>query len=94
MTSIELRSLCLSHFIDTCHARLEDLNQSIPTLSVGGTEWDSARTFVQECVQTASRFSEQNPEFSNLERARLMDILFWATELAQRFRRSPNTHPS
>ena len=48
---------------------------------------NSARTFVQECIQTASRLSEQNHEFSNLECARLMDILFWATELAQRFRR-------
>jgi hypothetical protein len=87
-----MQCLCISHFINTCYTRLEDLNQNPRTLLMGGTEWESARAFVQECIQAASRFSNQNPELSNLERAQLLDILFWATELAQRFQPSPSAH--
>ena len=84
VTSIELRSLCLLHFINTCYARLDALTQSIQALSVGGTECESARTFLHECMQTATSFSQQSPERPNLDRARLLDILFWATELDRR----------
>lgn len=92
VASIELRSLCLLHFIDTSYVRLDALTQSIRALSVGGSESESARTFLHECIQTATSFSQQSPELSNLDRARLLDILFWATELDRRFLRSSNTH--
>jgi hypothetical protein len=82
------------HFISTCYAKLEDLNQNTQTPFVGGTEWESARTFVQECIQTAASISQHDPELSNLDRARLLDILFWANELDRRFLRDPNTQSS
>ncbi len=90
-TALNLRPMCLAHFIITCYGKLEELNQGTQTYSVGGTVWESARSFVQECVQTATSFSQQNPELSNLERARLLDIAFWATELGRRLRRSPRS---
>jgi len=81
--------MCLAHFVNSCYARLEELSRSTHTWAIGGTAWESARDFVRECVQTATRFSQHVPAPSNLERARLVDIATWATELGRRLRRSP-----
>jgi hypothetical protein len=87
----DLGRLCLAHFISTSYGKLEELSLSTHNWSVGGTEWENARDFVKECVQSATRFSEANSTLSNLERARLMDIVIWVTELGKRLRRSPRT---
>ena len=90
-TSIELRRVCLAHFIITCYGRLEELSRSTDTWSAGGTAWESARSFIWVCVQTAANLSQQNPELPNLERARLVDIIISATDLGRRSRRSPRS---
>jgi hypothetical protein len=86
-----LRRLCLAHFIITCYRKLEEQSRSTQTWSVGGTAWESARSFVQECVQVATSFSQQEAKLSNLERAQLLDIESWAAELGQQLRRSPRS---
>lgn len=88
---LELRSLCLSHFIDTCYAKLEELNQNTHIWAADGSASESTRTFVRECIQTASSLPQQNPELSNLERARLLDITLCASELSRRLPRSSRT---
>jgi hypothetical protein len=88
-TAPNLRGMCLAHFISTCYGKLEQLSRSTHEWFVGGTAWESAHSFVQECVQTATNFSQQTAEISNLERARLVDITIWAAELGRQLRRSP-----
>jgi hypothetical protein len=83
-----LGRMCLTHFIKACYQKLEQLNQNTDTWSAGGTEWESARRFIQECVQMATSFTVLKPEIVNLERAQLLDISFWAAELGQQLRRS------
>jgi len=39
------------------------------------------RAFIEECSQTALEVSLHYKNLSNLERARLLDILLWASEL-------------
>jgi len=39
------------------------------------------RAFIEECSQKALEVSLQYENLSNLERARLLDILLWASEL-------------
>jgi len=84
-----LGRMCLKHFIKASYRTLEELNRSTHTWSVGGAAWDSARRFVQECVQIATSFTQQKIQVSNLERAQLVDITIWAAELGHRLRRSP-----
>jgi hypothetical protein len=83
--------MCHKHFVTTCYGKLEELSQSTHAWSVGGTAWEFARNFIQECVQTANSFSQKSPGLSNLERARLVDIAIWASELGRRLRRSPRS---
>jgi hypothetical protein len=90
-TAPNLRRMCLTHFIITCYGKLEELNRNTHTWSVGGTAWESARSFVQECGQIATSFSQQKATLSNLERAKLADIASWAAELGQQLRRSPRS---
>jgi hypothetical protein len=86
-----LGRLCLVHFIKASYVRLEELSRSTHTWSVGGVAWESARSFVQDCVQIATRFTQQKPDLPNLQRAQLVDITIWAAELGQRLRRSPRS---
>ena len=90
-TVADLGQLCLTHFISTCYGKLEELSMSTHNWSVGGAAWESARDFIQDCVQTATRYSQESSNLSNLERARLMDIVIWATEVGRRLRRSPRS---
>jgi hypothetical protein len=83
------RRVCVAHFVANSYEKLEKLSHSTHTWSVGGEAWESARNFVRECVQSATSFSQKNTAISNLERARLVDIATWATELGRRLRRSP-----
>jgi hypothetical protein len=81
--------MCLAHFISTSYRKLEELNRSTHTWAVGGPAWDSARKFVKQCVQIGSSFSQEKHKLTNLERAQLVDITIWASELGQRLRRTP-----
>ena len=44
--------------------------------------------FVHECVEQANDLAQNAKDLDNLERAKLLDILFWAGELGHRLRRS------
>jgi hypothetical protein len=88
-TALDVRYVCLGHFISICYENLEELSQNTRKWSFGGTQWEFARRFTQECIEGAISFSRQSPELSNLERARLLDLLLWSTELGKRLRRSP-----
>lgn len=83
--------MCIAHFITACYQKLEEMNRTTHTWSVGGAAWESARRFVQDCVQTATGLSRQSHGLSNLERARLADIAIWAAELGRQLRRSPRS---
>jgi hypothetical protein len=90
-TVVELRSVCLAHFLDVCYQRLDELSRSTKDWSYGGSAWDSARRITKECAQQAAAYSQHQSALSNLERARLLDIAMWAAELGRRLRRSPRS---
>ena len=83
--------MCLDHFIATCYENLETVSKSRHAWSVDGFARESASHIIQECTQRAGELLQQRFEFSNLERARLLDIILWATELGQQVRRSPRS---
>jgi hypothetical protein len=89
VTALDVQHVCLVHFISACYENLEELSQNTRKWSVGGVQWEFARRFTRECIEGAISFSQHSPELSNLERARLLDLALWATELGKRLRRSP-----
>ena len=90
-TVFDLRQMCLEHFITTYYEKLEVVSKNRHVWSVDGTAWESASHIIQECAQRAGDLSQQKSEISNLERARLLDIVLWAAELGRQVRRSPRS---
>lgn len=80
--------MCLEHFIAACYEKLGALSKNRDFWFVERTAWESMSDILQECVQRAGGLSQQKPEISNLDRARLLDIALWASELSRQVRRS------
>lgn len=87
----DLRQLCVEHFISMCYEKLAALSNGRHLWSADDAASESASHMIQECVERAGEVSKQKSEFSNLERARLLDISLWATELSQQVRRGPRS---
>lgn len=81
MCSLELRRFCVDHFIAQCYERLSHCNAS-PFADPGAAESVSIDRFLHSCAQQAANLVHPIRGLDNLERARLFDILLWASELA------------
>jgi hypothetical protein len=81
MSSLELKHFCVDHFIARCYERLSvcsancfaDPNEAASI---------SIDRFLHSCAQQAAGLVHPMRGLDNLERARLFDILLWASELA------------
>jgi hypothetical protein len=81
MCSLELRRICVDHFIAECYDRLNHCNAS-PFADPGAAESVSIDRFLHSCAQQAASLVHPIRGLDNLERARLFDILLWSSELA------------
>jgi hypothetical protein len=80
---------CRGHFIETCYARLDFCADLLRTRSFSNQISEEMRRFIAECTQQAARLSETANHLDNIERARLLDILFYASDIGSHMRRSP-----
>lgn len=80
-TSLDQQALCLNHFLLRCYARLEAVDPRGQKAREEGVDLASMRAFIEECSQRALEVSLHRENLTNLERARLLDILLWASEL-------------
>ena len=71
----------MDHFIAQCYERLSHCNAS-PFADPGAAESVSIDRFLHSCAQQAASLVHPIRGLDNLERARLFDILLWASELA------------
>jgi hypothetical protein len=55
---------------------------------VTDTENDSMRDFLQECVERVTVLAHTRNDLQNIERAQLLDIALWASDIGRRIRRS------
>lgn len=86
--ALERNQLCRRHFIETCYARLDEIAGQIRQKELDGSTPESVRSFLAECTtQVASDALSRRP-WNNLERSRLLDILFFACDLVSQLRRS------
>jgi hypothetical protein len=81
MSSLELKHLCVDHFIAHCYERLNECSANRfadPDEAVSM----SIDRFLHSCAVQAAGLVHPMRGLDNLERARLFDILLWASELA------------
>jgi hypothetical protein len=81
MSSLELKHLCVDHFITLCYERLSVYSAN-RFADPGETASVSIDRFLHACAQQAAGLVHPMRGLDNLERARLFDILLWASELA------------
>jgi hypothetical protein len=81
MCSLELRHFCVDHFIARCYERLShcSANRFADPDEAASVSIDR---FLHSCAQQAAGLVHPMRGLDNLERARLFDILLWASELA------------
>ncbi len=80
---------CRDHFIDTCYVRLDFCAELLRDRSFTDQTSDEMRKFIAECTQQAAKLSETASSLNHIERARLLDILFYASDIGSHMRRSP-----
>ena len=80
-TSLDEQAFCLNHFFLRCYARLEAVDPRGQKSREDRVDLASMRAFIEECSQKALEISLHYENLTNLERARLLDILLWASEL-------------
>lgn len=79
--SLELRSLCLEHFISCSYRRLEQWS-ALACSDPPGTTCESNDRFLQECFLRSEHLLDTVRNADNLSRARLFDIFLWASEVS------------
>jgi PilZ domain-containing protein len=89
VTSLEGHPCCREHFIRSAYGLLDQASTRLEHAAFHGPEAESVMRALDECMRATTNlaFALENPQ--NLERAQLMDILLWASELCRRMRRGP-----
>jgi len=77
---LEGQFLCLTHFISHCYERLEECRRA-PFRETSAAQAEADLRFLRECSERAANLVPPVRGLPNLERARLFDILLWASEL-------------
>jgi hypothetical protein len=80
-TSLGEQALCLNHFLLRCYAKLEAVDPRGQKSREERVDLAAMRAFIEECSRRALEISLRREDLTNLERARLLDILLWASEL-------------
>ena len=80
-TSLDQQAFCLNHFLLRCYAKLEAVDPRGQKSREERVDLAAMRAFIEECSQRALEVSLRRANLTNLERARLLDILLWASEL-------------
>jgi hypothetical protein len=88
-SSLDGEVLCREHFICHCYTQLERYAGIRKGHVLSIAEEEAIRQFVQECVRKANETIVAAVDLDNLHRARMLDIIEEATDLARHLRRSP-----
>ncbi len=81
--------LCSPHFIQRSYQQLEKISAGIRATSFHENHTEESARRLEECMRGAADIACSPAPPSNLERARVVDVLLWASELHGRLRRSP-----
>lgn len=82
VTAFADENLCCDHFIVRCYEFLEHIDPDRGMKSEGREKGAQLKQVIEECSRKVLEVSLGTPELSNLQRARLLDILLWASDIA------------
>jgi hypothetical protein len=89
VSSLEGEELCREHFISVCYTQLDRYTEIQKGHGMSGSDTESIRRFVHECVRQADEIEHGGKDLDHLERALLLHIIERATDLGLHLRRSP-----
>lgn len=80
MSTVELHFFCVDHFISYSYERLNRC-RPIPFSDADDKTTEANERFLRQCSDQAANLLRPLLGLDNLDRARLFDILLWASEL-------------
>jgi hypothetical protein len=89
IASLEDRRFCRAHFLAQAYRHLESIASQIQDAHFHVEHGESAARFLEQCMRETADTACGAEVPGNLERAQLLDILLWASELHGRLRRGP-----
>jgi hypothetical protein len=92
--TLHTRALCREHFLVACYKELEGATRRLHENSFSEPAAEALRNFLAECTRQAADIAQSAKDLDNLGRARLLDILMWASDLGGRLRRGPRREAS
>jgi hypothetical protein len=83
VTTLDNESLCCDHFLARCYGLLEqmDRGRELTNGLTGGESSKRLRERVEECSGKVLQVALGTAGLDNLQRARLLDILLWSSDL-------------
>jgi hypothetical protein len=75
------KTLCSDHFLVACYEVLERLDRGMGLSARAATEAREAKRVADECARGVLEVSLNAAELSNLQKARLLDVLLWAGDI-------------
>src|SRR6202047_1867138 len=94
VASLDEREVCRTHFLTGAYRHLEVISGQIQAPAFHTQQGEAASHFLEECMREATNIACAPELLNNLERAQLLDILLWASELYVRLRRGPRVRAS
>ncbi|MBS1842336.1 MAG: hypothetical protein JSS69_08510 [Acidobacteria bacterium] len=83
ITAIGDENLCCDHFVVRCYEFLEQIDQERAKSGCNPTRTAELKRSVNSCLQGALEVSLKSRTLSNLQKARLLDIMLWAGEFVR-----------
>lgn len=77
---LEFQALCIDHFIAFCYDRLSAYSGK-PLAELDAETTESLDRFLEGCSEQAAALTRNAGGLDNLDRARLFDIMLWASEI-------------
>lgn len=89
VASLDDRAVCRAHFLASAYGHLESIAAQVHEPNFHENHDESAARCLQQCMREATNIACGAEPQGNLERAQLLDILLWASELYGCLRRGP-----
>lgn len=94
VASLDERQVCRAHFLAEAYRHLESIAARIHEPHFHSRHGELASRFLEQCIREATNIACAAQLLNNLERAQILDILLWASELYTRLRRGARVRAS
>jgi hypothetical protein len=94
VASLDERQVCRTHFVAGAYRHLESVAAQIQEPNFYSQQGELATRFLEQCMREVTNIACAAELPGNLERAQLLDILLWASELYGRLRRGSRVRAS